>query len=180
MPDVWLLRTAAQVASGDDSGAAVSYLRARALIEQGQATDRSRMLSANLLTYLARVEHDRPERAEAARALADRVVADETAFTLGRHLPRTAPAGASVAIEDLRYANGRFEATLRWSGLPEGTALSAIGYERPRPDGPWAQPRELALFANAGGSGERPIALPVDRAVSRRQCASRRTSTAHR
>ena len=51
---------------------------------------------------------------------------------------------------------------LRWSNLPPGTALSALGYERPLRTGAWTQPAGLALFATVAGSGQRDIAVPLE------------------
>ncbi len=52
---------------------------------------------------------------------------------------------------------------IRWQGLPQGTALGAVAYERPLANGAWTQPPDLALFATIGGTGMRRISVPLAR-----------------
>ena len=68
-----------------------------------------------------------------------------------------------MQVEDLRFANGRLGLVIRWQGLPQGTALGAVAYERPLPHGAWTQPADLALFATIGGTGMRRISVPLAR-----------------
>ncbi len=164
VPDVWLLRSAAQVAVGDQAGAHASLARARALLRGTEPSQRTRLLASTYLSYLAWVERKVPSRARAARQLSNSLVSTETAFTLGHPVSGAAPAQGRVSVDGLRYADGKLMLRLRWRNLPKGTALSLIGYERPLAGGAWNQPPDLALFATVGGSGERSIAVPVRRA----------------
>ena len=163
IPDLWLLKSAAQVALGDQAGATGSLDHALALLRGVEPSQQTRLLASTYLSYLAWVERHVPRNADTARRLADRVVALETRFTLGHTLPKAPPASGSASVEGLRYAGGKLILRLRWSNLPAGTALSALGYERPIRTGAWTQPADLALFATLSGSGERDLAVPLHR-----------------
>ncbi len=163
VPDVWLLKSAAQLALADSSGADASLTKALRLLDGSDPSQRTRLLAASYLSYLASVTHKRPARAPQAQHLADRVVATETAFTLGRKLPGALPATGRIRIDDLRFANGRLGLVIRWQGLPEATALGAVAYERPLAHGAWTQPADLALFATIEGNGMRRISVPLSR-----------------
>jgi hypothetical protein len=69
-------------------------------------------------------------------------------------------------VEGLRYEDGRFRLRVQWDDLPSDTALTLIGFERPAPDSGWVQPRELAQFRTAGGSGQEVGAVPIERACT--------------
>ncbi len=164
VPDLWLLKSAAQAAEGDRSGATGSLNRALAVLRGAAPSQRTRLLASSYLSYLAWVERYVPAEAGAARELADRVVSIETAFTLGRASRARPPKQGAVSVRRLRFAGGRLMMQLRWVGLPAGTALSGIGYERPLSRGAWTQPADLALFATVAGSGRRNISVPLRRA----------------
>jgi tetratricopeptide (TPR) repeat protein len=164
VPDVWLLKSATEVALGDQAAAADSLDRALRLLRGAEPSQRTRLLAATYLSYLAWLQRHDPAHARLARQLANRVVATETRFTLGRALPPAPPARGTVSVQRLRYAGGRLTLQLRWTGLPAGTALSAIEYERPLRTGAWTQPSDLALFATVAGSGRRDISVPLTRA----------------
>lgn len=161
--DVWLLRSAAQVALGDKAAARMSLERGLALLKGAEPSQQTRLLASTYLSYLAWVRRHVPAQSGAAQTLSDRVVSVETAFTLGRKLTNTAPSSGAVSVTALRYANGRLILHLAWRDLPKGTALSAIGYERPLRAGAWTQPTALALFATLGGTGQRQISVPLER-----------------
>ncbi len=163
VPDVWLLKSAAQLALGDSDGADTSLTTALGLLKGSDPSQRTRLLAASYLSYLAAVAHDKPEHADEARRFSARVVATETAFTLQRKLPQGGPPTGSVEVADLKYANGRLSLVIRWHDLPVGTALSAIAYERPLANGAWTQPPDLALFATVHGTGMRRINVPLSR-----------------
>lgn len=163
VPDVWLLRSAALVALGDQTGAGASLTRALGLLKGAEPSQQTRLLSSTYLSYLGWVRRNVSTQAAAAQQLADRTVASETAFTLGRTLTNTPPAKGTVVARELRYADGALTLTLVWRDLPEGTAVSAIEYERPLEAGAWAQPAQLALYATLGGTGTRLIRVPVER-----------------
>ena len=163
VPDLWLLKSAAQVALDDPPGANTSLDHALALLRGIEPSQQTRLLASTSLSYLAWVERYAPRNAGAARALADRIVSIETRFTLGRTLPKRPPATGSASVEGLRYSGGKLFLRLRWSRLPAGTALSALGYERPLRAGAWTQPAQLALFAIVAGTSERSIAIPLRR-----------------
>jgi tetratricopeptide (TPR) repeat protein len=162
-PDLWLLKSAAQVARGDQKAGTASLERALALLQGAAPSQRTRLLASAYLNDLAWIERHAPSRAGDARRLADRIVAIETAFTLDRTVSRRPPPRGTVAVQNLRYAHGRLTLRLRWRDLPTGTALSALGYELPIAHGAWAQPSELALFAAVKGSGVRDISVPLER-----------------
>ena len=164
VPDLWLLKSAAELADGERSSATASLNRALALLRGSAPSQRTRLLASSYLSYLAWVERHVPRQAGPARVLANRVVAIETAFTLGRTLPPGPPKKGTVSVRRLRYAGGKLMLQLRWTGLPAGTALSGIGYERPRRQGAWTQPANLALFATVAGSGRRDISVALHRA----------------
>ena len=98
VPDVWLLRSAALVALGDDAGASASLKRAFALLRGAEPSQQTRLLASTYLSYLGWVRRYVPAQAAAAQRLADRTVAVETAFTLDRKLDNTAPPTGSVAV----------------------------------------------------------------------------------
>ena len=91
VPDVWLLKSAAQLALGDSDGADASLTTALGLLKGSDPSQRTRLLAASYLSYLAAVAHDKPEHADEARRFSARVVATETAFTLQRKLPTGGP-----------------------------------------------------------------------------------------
>jgi tetratricopeptide (TPR) repeat protein len=164
VPDLWLLDSAIKVGLGDRAGATASLDSALSLLRGAAPSQQTRLLAATYLSYLSWLERYDPAHAPLARTLTQRVVSTETAFTLGRERPQAPPAKGGVSVDRLRFANGKLTLRLRWHDLPAGTALSAIGYERPRPGGAWTQPPDLALFATVAGSGERSIAVPLTRA----------------
>jgi tetratricopeptide (TPR) repeat protein len=166
VPDLWLLKSAAEVALGHDGAAGAALDRAQDLLRRDGPSQRLRVLSSRYLGNLELVAHNRPERTSLARELSDRMVAFETSLTLGRPLAGTPPARGTAAVRDLRATRSRLGLTLRWTDLPARTALSAVAYERPLPEGAWAQPVGLALFVTLGGSGERRISVPLTRACA--------------
>ena len=163
VPDVWLLRGAAQLARGDRGGADAALARGLALAMAGGVSERARHLAATALSELAWVARHEPLRAADARRAADRVVATETAVTLRHAVSRTPPPAATVSVTGLRWSAGRLRLALAWKGLPRRTALTAVAYERPLRGGAWTQPAALALFEDARGSGARRIAAPAPR-----------------
>ena len=163
VPDVWLLKSAAQLALGDEAGANASLAKALSLLSGSDPSQRTRLLAASYLSYLESVAHNEPARASEARQLSNRVVATETAFTLGQKLSRVVPGTGHVRVDGLRYTKGRLNLVIRWQDLPRGTALGAVAYERPLADRAWTQPPDLALFATIGGDGMRRIAVPLTR-----------------
>jgi tetratricopeptide (TPR) repeat protein len=164
VPDLWLLRSAIEVARGDPVAAKASLEHALSLLQGAEPSQRTRLLAASYLSYLAWLERHDPAHAAAARRLADMVVAVETRYTLGGGpLPKAPPATGTATVRGLRFADGKLMARLVWRNLPDGTALSAIGYERTAPNGAWSQPADLALFATIGGSGSRAVSVPLER-----------------
>ena len=65
VPDVWLLKSAAQLALGDDAGADASLTKALRLLDGSDPSQRTRLLAASYLSYLASVAHNEPARAAA-------------------------------------------------------------------------------------------------------------------
>jgi tetratricopeptide (TPR) repeat protein len=163
VPDVWLLKSATQAALGDEQRAGESLTRALGLLAGAQPSQRIRGLASSYLTYLARVTwRNRPSAGISGR-LARRVVAAETSLTLRRRLSRLEPPRGQVRVEGLRYAAGRLMFTLHWQKLPKGTALSALGYERPQKAGAWVQAPDLALFVVLGATGTRHVGVQLRR-----------------
>jgi tetratricopeptide (TPR) repeat protein len=164
VPDLWLLKSAADVGLGDQPAAGAALTHGIGLLHGGAPSQQTRLLASTYLSYMAWLQRHDPAHTASSRTLANRVVSVETAFTLGRALPDHAPPTGMVSVSRLRFADGRLTLRLRWVGLPAGTALTGIGYERPLPQGAWTQPSALALFATVAGSGERDIAVPLQRA----------------
>jgi tetratricopeptide (TPR) repeat protein len=163
VPDLWILKGAIEVARGNQPAASAAFAHGTGLLRTATPSQQTRLLASALLSYMTWLERYDPAHAAGARALANRAVSVETAFTLGRALPTNAPARGTVAVKGLRFARGKLRLRLRWVGLPAGTAMSVIGYERPLAAGAWTQPPGLALFATVAGSGGRGIALPLQR-----------------
>jgi tetratricopeptide (TPR) repeat protein len=163
IPDVWFLRSAAEAALGDRKAAEASQRSAIDLLRGSEPSQRNRLLASAYLSYLEWVAWSVPERADLTTALSNQLVAIETAFTLGRRLPDTLPAGGTVQVRGLRYAAGRVTLRISYRNLPKRTALTGMAYERPLENGAWSQPVDLALFVNVGGDGERRISVPVVR-----------------
>lgn len=166
VPDVRLARSAAEVGRGDGAAARASLEGALRLLSGSDPSERTRGLAAQYVTYLEQVIAASPERIALARELERRIIELETRFNLERPLSGAVPARGAVAVEGLRYADGELGLRLRWQDLPPDTALTAIGFERPARDGPWVQPRDLALFLTVAGSGEQTISVPLERACT--------------
>jgi len=164
--DIRLLRSASQVGRGDAAGARASLEGALRLFSGSDPSERTRGLAAEYATYLEQVIADAPSRADLARALEQRIVAVETGFNLDRPVSGAAPPRGSATVHGLRYADGRLRLRLRWDDLPAGTALSAIGFERPATGAAWVQPPGLALFRTVGGSGGEAVSVALERACT--------------
>jgi tetratricopeptide (TPR) repeat protein len=163
IPDLWLLKSAAELGLGDSAAAGRSLAAALEEVRDQDPSERTRLLASTYLSYLSYVAWARPDVAPEARRLSNQVVARETAFTLGRPVSRVPPLSGDVRVLRLRYTAGRLTFTLRWRNLPARTALSVLGYERPLVNRAWSQPPDLALFAAVRGSGERRISVTLKR-----------------
>ena len=166
VPDLRLVKSAAEVGLGDEQAAVDSLEGALELLSGSDPSERTRDLVAEYLTYLEQVVHRTPERAELVSRIEERIIALETAFSLDREVSGEVPARGSVEIEGLSYDGGRIRLRTRWEDLPPATALTLIGFERPAPESGWVQPRELALFRTIGGSGEDVGGVPIERACT--------------
>jgi hypothetical protein len=166
VPDVRLARSAAQVGVGDGAGAQASLDGALRLLSGSDPDTRTRALAARYVTYLEQVARASPGRVPLVRRLEQEVVGVETRFNLGRRVSGELPARGTVAVEDLRYADGALQGRLRWRGLPAATSLTGLGFERPTRGGAWVQPVELALFRTVSGSGQQVISVPLTRACT--------------
>lgn len=151
--DLRLVESAAQVGLGDEEAANAALDAARELLVGSNASERIRRLYSEYLTYLERVAFRVPGRSGLVRRMEGRVVSSETELSLDREVGRELPGRGSVEVEGLRYSGGAFRLRFNWNDLPEGTALSLLGYELPGPDTSWVQPSELATFRTVGGSG---------------------------
>jgi tetratricopeptide (TPR) repeat protein len=161
IPDIRLAKSAAEVGLGDTEAALSSLDEAAELLSGSDASERTRGLVANYLTYLEQVVYQVPERAQLVRRIEQRIIGNETSFNLDRDVSGKVPDSGSVEITGLRYANGKFQLRTSWNDLPPGTALTLIGFERPARDSGWVQPRGLALFRTVGGSGGEAGQAPV-------------------
>lgn len=161
--DIRLVRSAAEVGLGDGEAARATLDEALGLLSGSEPSERTRGLAAQYLTLLEQVIADAPERTALAREMEQQIVARETRFNLGRPVSGQVPAQGSVAVNGLRYADGELRVRIRWTDLPPGTALTAIGFERPTAGGAWVQPRDLALFRSVGGTGGQAAAVPLER-----------------
>jgi tetratricopeptide (TPR) repeat protein len=167
VPDLRLVKSAAEVGLGDAEAATETLEGALDLLSGSDPSERTRDLVAEYLTYLEQVVRGTPERAELVSRFEERIIALETAFSLDRdEVSREVPGRGSVEIDGLRYRDGRIRLRTQWDDLPPGTALTLIGFERPAPDSGWVQPRELALFRTVGGSGEDVGGVPIERACT--------------
>jgi tetratricopeptide (TPR) repeat protein len=166
IPDFFFAKSAAEVGLGDGDAAIDSLDGALDLLSGSDPSERTRGLAAEYLTYLEQVVHRTPERAELVSRIEERIIGIETAFSLDREVADQVPDRGSVEVEGLRYEDGRFRLRVQWDDLPSDTALTLIGFERPAPDSGWVQPRELAQFRTAGGSGQEVGAVPIERACT--------------
>jgi tetratricopeptide (TPR) repeat protein len=164
VPDIRLVKSAAEVGALRDDAAISSLDAARRLISGSDPSERTRGLVASYLTYLEQVAYRVPGQQEVVSRIEQRIIGNETQFNLGRRVSGEAPSRGSVRVEDLGYSDGKIRLRTTWKDLPEGTALTLIGFERPTPDSGWVQPRELALFLTVGGNGERSGSVPITRA----------------
>ena len=165
-PDFRFAKSAAEVGLGDADAATDSLDGALDLLSGSDPSERTRGLVAEYLTYLEQVVYRTPERAELVGSIEERIVGLETAFNLQREVAGQPPDRGSVVVEGLRYEDGRFRLRTQWDDLPPGTALTLVGFERPAPDSGWVQPRELAQFRTAGGSGQEVGGVPIERACT--------------
>ena len=161
-PDFRFAKSAAEVGLGDADAATDSLDGALDLLSGSDPSERTRGLVAEYLTYLEQVVHRTPERAELVASFEERIVGSETAFNLQREVASQPPDRGSAVVEGLRYEDGDFRLRAQWNDLPPGTALTLIGFERPAPDSGWVQPRELAQFRTAGGSGQDVGGVPIE------------------
>ena len=166
VPDIWLLRSAAEVGRGDVAEARSSFLSGTQLLADAEPSRRTRDLVATYITYLEWLIANEPAVAEDAARLERQVVARETEFTLGREVSRTPPARGTVSIEGLRYRDGKLQMQIVWRDMPADTVLTALEFERPLRGGAWAQPPGAALFVTVSGSGRRVIAAPIERSCT--------------
>ena len=163
IPDIRLVKSAAEVGLGDDSAAIESLGDAGRLISGSDPSERTRGLVAGYLTDLEQVVHRLPEQAAVVDRIERRIIGTETGFNLDRELSRKAPDRGSAQVDDLRYANGSIRLRVGWQDLPAGTTLTLIGFERPSADSGWVQPRELALFRTVSGSGQQAGQVRISR-----------------
>jgi tetratricopeptide (TPR) repeat protein len=164
VPEAWLLKSAGHLALGQGAEAAATRQKAVDLLAAAQPSKRIRLLASSYLSYLAWIARYEPGLAGEARRLSDEAVATETAFTLGRTLSGSLPMRGGVHVDGLRYANGRLRMRVGYEGLPKGTAITGLVYERPLEGGAWTQPTDLALFLNASGAGTERFSVPLKRA----------------
>ncbi len=166
VPDIRLAKSAAEVGLGDAQAATETLQAALELLSGSDPSERTRALVADYLTYLEQVANRVPERAELVAQFEERITALETAFSLDREVSGEVPDQGSVTVEGLRYEDGRFKLEARWEDLPDDTALTLVGFERPARDSGWVQPADLALFRTVSGSGEEVGAVPIERACT--------------
>ncbi len=163
VPDVFAIRSASELGRGDEEAANASLEEGLGLLDGTEPTPRDRQLASDYINYMEWLIAREPDAARAARAFEERLVRIETGFSLDRDVSGKAPARGSATVRDLRVEDGRLKLRIVWRDLPEGTALSAIGFERPLRDGAWVQPPELALFREASGSGGQAASVALER-----------------
>lgn len=166
VPDIRLVKSAAEVGRGDAAAARAALEGALGLLKGSDPSERTRGLVSQYVTYLEQVIATSPEQTALARELEQELIALEAGFNRGSPVSGAAPGRGTAVVEGLRYAGDRLRLRLRWTGLPPKTALTAIAFERPTPDGPWVQPRDLALFRTVSGDGEEAISVPLERACT--------------
>lgn len=163
VPDTWLIRSASQLALGDRAAADESLQAGFGLVSDAEPSRRTRALVSDYINYMEWLIAEGSEFSSDAEELEQQIVGGETGFTLGRELSDEAPARGAARATGLRYEDGRLKATISWSDLPEGTALTAIGFERALQGGAWSQPTDSALFRNVSGSGRQVVDAPLAR-----------------
>ena len=148
-PGLQLSRSAVAVAQGDQAQAQDSLDRALGNMQELAGTDTDRALAAQYLTLLEWVSQQVPEQAALATDFRDRGIA-LIAQARASETPQaeigpgaTVPAGAGIAVETLRFADGFTTADLAVTGVPATDQVIIAVYERPSADGPWVQPSEL-------------------------------------
>lgn len=161
--DLRFIKSAAEVGAGAEDAAIASLKAAGNLLEGSDASERTRGLVAGYLTYLEQIVHRVPGRSAIVRTIEERIIGTETELSLDRKLSRELPEGGSVEVEGLRYGDGKFRLRTSWKGLPEGTAVTLVGFERPAPGSAWVQPRDLSLFRTLGGSGADSGQVTIER-----------------
>lgn len=166
IPDILLLKSAAQLGVGDVDGSRETLDEALALLSGSDPTERTRGIVAQYVTYLEAIAAAQPERADIVAESEAGLIRRETAFNLDQEVSGEAPQTGSVAVEGLRFEDGRLRLRLEWSDLPPDTAFTAIGFERPQPDGPWVQPTDVATFRNLTGDGRDVVNEPLERACT--------------
>lgn len=166
VPDVRLLKSAAQVGLSDEAGAQETLTAALELLSGSDPSERTRALVADYVTYLEYVAFLEPDRADLAARFEREIIALETGFVLSAEPSGMAPAQGEARVEGLRFRDGRLQLTIDWRNLPADTQLSAFAFERPTADGPWVQPTEAAYFRSVGGGGQEVVNAPIERACA--------------
>lgn len=160
-PGLQFALSAAELGKGDLGASRRWYDRAVSALEPLRGTDAARARYSQYLTMLERVAFLEPGRAEQASEMAARAVRAETADNVGRETTSELPAGAEVAVEQLRFVDGFTEVQLAWSGVPADAVVSVVGYELPAEGTNQVQPAEL-FYSGPVGDGQ-PITIGTPR-----------------
>ena len=132
VPDLWLLKSAAQVALGDQAGATASLAAALKDVTDQRSVGAHACAGIDV-PELPLVRGVRPSLSSLRRRLGwpTRSSPERRLSRSTDPVSRVPPASGGVRIVGLRYAANRLTFTLQWRNLPPRTALSLLGYELP-------------------------------------------------
>jgi tetratricopeptide (TPR) repeat protein len=142
-PLPWMNLAIGLLAEGRTSQALRTYRHVIRLIAARPDPAERQELFSSELTALEILADQQPRQ----RALAGRVEGELAAAESSQLVPRAATAGrATVSAARLQVAGPQVTLTYRYTGIPTGARLAAIGYFRPRGTADWIQPRALTYF----------------------------------
>ena len=166
VPEVAVLRAAAQLALGDEEGANRSVDQAVAALDPTEASAENRAVAADLFTLLEYVELMVPERSEAVDQLRGRLAAGEARLVLGDDAAGGVPDGATVSLDDVSLDGDELSLSLSYADLPPDTAVSLYLYEQPAEGAAFVQAPEMARFARLEGDGTVAGSTTLERACA--------------
>ena len=155
-PGVLFYLSAAETARGNADAADRWRDRAVALLDESEPSDRNRQLAAAYYSALEWIAHDVPEQAGAAYEKRDELIALETSFIAGERVSGTAPADATLVINDIVVGDGTVDFDLDVDGIAADDTVTLLAYERPVPDSPWVQPPTLSYIGPLVAPGSAP------------------------
>ncbi|MFI5080096.1 MAG: tetratricopeptide repeat protein [Streptosporangiales bacterium] len=142
-PLPWMNLAIGLLAEGRTAGALRTYRHVIHLITARPDPAERQELFSSGLTGLEILAGQQPQE----RALVGRVEGELVAAESSQLVPRAATAArATVSAARLQVAGPQVSLTYRYTDIPTGARLTAIGYIRPRGTADWIQPRALTYF----------------------------------